>query len=436
MRPTFRAFLLFATGVPLTLALVLFDESLWSFGLGYLSFAILIVGLDAARTPSFGALDLAVDIPPVLFVGDSGALTVTLTSQLDHPPLAMEAICDVGATLNPPRRQGGVLRSRETIDLAFELVPLRRGIADLHQLWVRWYGPLGMIERRHIDKIDMTVPIVPNIRAVQQAALKFSSWDALFGTKTQSQQGSGTEFDALREYMTGLDHRSIDWKHSARHRKLVCKEFRTERNHQIILAFDTGHLMSGPLAGIPKLDHAINAGLLLGYTSLRAGDRIGVFGFDSSVRLHAEPFGSVQGFPRLQRLTAEIEYCQEETNFTLGLAALLSRLKRRSLVILLTDFVDTITAELMVENVQRLASRHVVIFVTLQDPDLYAAVDAPPGSLQDANRSVIADAFLRDRLIVFERLRRLGVHCIEAPSNRIGTDLLNRYMMIKQQELI
>ncbi len=436
MRPTFRAFLLFAAGVPLTLVLVLLDEAFWPFGLGYLAFSILVVGLDAARTPPVDGVGVAIDIPSVLFVGDSGTLTATVTCRIDHPPLVLEAVCDVGATLNPPRRQRGILRSGETLDLEIELVPVSRGVAELHRIWLRWYGPLGMVERRHIDKIDRTVPIVPNIRAVQQAALKFSARGALFGTKTQSQQGNGTEFDALREYMTGLDHRSIDWKHSARHHKLVCKEFRTERNHQIILAFDTGHLMSGPLAGIPKLDHAINAGLLLGYTSLRAGDRIGVFGFDSSVRLHAEPFGSVQGFPRLQRLTSEIAYCQEETNFTLCLAALLGRLKRRSLVVLMTDFVDTITAELMVENVQRLASRHLVIFVTPQDPDLYAAVDARPGSLQDANRSVVADAFLRDRLIVFERLRRLGVHCIEAPCNRIGTDLLNRYMMIKQQELI
>ncbi len=236
--------------------------------------------------------------------------------------------------------------------------------------------------------------------------------------------------------MAGLDHRSIDWKHSARHQKLVCKEFRTERNHQIILAFDTGHLMSSTLDGIPKLDHAINAALMLGYTSLRAGDRVGVFGFDSRVRLTAEPFGSMQNFARLQRLTSEIDYRHEETNFTLGLVELISRLKRRSLIVLQTDFVDTITAELMVENIQRLAARHVIIFVTLRDPELFAAVEARPTSIRHVNQSVIADAVVRDRLIVYEKLRRLGVHCINASSEQVGVELLNRYMMIKKQELI
>ncbi len=77
-----------------------------------------------------------------------------------------------------------------------------------------------------------------------------------------------------------------------------------------------------------------------------------------------------------------------------------------------------------------------VVFVTLQDPSLYSSVDAPPRTVGDVTRSVIADDFIRERMIVFERLRRLGVHCLDAPSGRIGVDLVNRYLLIKRKELI
>ncbi len=89
----------------------------------------------------------------------------------------------------------------------------------------------------------------------------------------------------------GLDSRFIDWKHSARHRKLLCKEFRTERNHQIVMAFDTGYLMLEPVDGITRLDHAINAGLMLAWVSLQGGDLVGTYGFDAAVRqyLAADP---------------------------------------------------------------------------------------------------------------------------------------------------
>ena len=77
---------------------------------------------------------------------------------------------------------------------------------------------------------------------------------AQFGIKAQIETGEGTEFHALKEFAVGMEPRSIDWKQSARHGKLVAKENRTERNHQIILALDSGRLMSSPLAGIPRID--------------------------------------------------------------------------------------------------------------------------------------------------------------------------------------
>ncbi len=112
----------------------------------------------------------------------------------------------------------------------------------------------------------------------------FFAQEAIYGIKTQLQKGEGAEFEALREYAPGFDSRFIDWKHSARHRKLLCKEFRTERNHQVIMAFDTGYLMLEPVDGVTRLDHAINAGLVLAWISLHGGDLVGTYGFDAAVR--------------------------------------------------------------------------------------------------------------------------------------------------------
>ena len=190
------------------------------------------------------------------------------------------------------------------------------------------------------------------------------------------------------------------------------------------------------MVGIPKLDHAINAGLMLTYMSLRGGDRVGLFGFDAIVRHATAPVGGMHNFWRLQQASSQLSYCQDETNFTLGLTNLLGRLNRRSLVILMTEFVDTVTAELMVDNLQRLSGRHLVIFVTLRDTDLSETVDAKPNAFGDVARAVIADDFVRERTIVLERLRRLGVHCIDAPAEAISMELVNRYLLIKRQDLI
>src|SRR6185312_3335757 len=111
-------------------------------------------------------------------------------------------------------------------------------------------------------------------------AIRLFARDAMFGLKAQLETGDGSEFHALRELVTGMDRRTIDWKQSARHMKLLAKEFRTERNHPVIFAIDTGRLMCEPLQGAPRLDRAINASLLMAFVSLKLGDRVGLFGFD------------------------------------------------------------------------------------------------------------------------------------------------------------
>src|SRR4030095_7645379 len=164
------------------------------------------------------------------------------------------------------------------------VAPRRRGQVNVDWVWVRWRGPLGLVEFIRRVPVDRVVAVLPNVRGVHSAALQFFAQEAIYGSKTQKQTGEGAEFEALREYVPGFDSRFIDWKHSARHRKLLCKEFRTEPNHQVIIAFDTGYLMLEPVDGVTRLDHAINAGLVLAWISLHGGDLVGTFGFDAAVR--------------------------------------------------------------------------------------------------------------------------------------------------------
>jgi uncharacterized protein (DUF58 family) len=436
IQPTRRAVVLTAVAVPLSLALAALQKSLWPLGLAYLLFVLAMIAFDAARL--LPARRLAVSVQPIdsLFIGEAANLTVAVAADWPNLPLGIEAHLDVAPIVAAPPLSRAPMAPERAVSFQIPLRPLRRGLAEIEALWLRWRGGYGLVERRYRMKMGVKVHILPSIRAARGAAIRFTAVDAMLGLKAQRELGTGSEFDALRDYMPGLDRRTIDWKHSARHYRLVSKEFRTERNHQIVLAFDTGHLMQEPLAGIPKLDHAINAGLMLSYVSLKTGDRVGFMAFDAQVDRYIEPQGGLQTFSRLRRQVAELDYSAVETNFTLGLADLMSRLNRRSLIILMTEFVDTVTAELMVENVARLAHRHLVLFVTLKDPQIDSVIDQRPHAFRDVAESVAADDMRRDRLVVLERLRRLGVQCLEAPHERFGTDLLNRYLDIKRRELI
>ena len=139
---------------------------------------------------------------------------------------------------------------------------------------------------------------------------------------------------------------------------------------------------------------------------------------------------------RLVEQTAGLDYGMSETNFTLGLTTLLGHLSRRSLVIVFTDFADSVSAELMVDNVLRLAKRHLVLFVTLRDGSLDRLVRREPTSILSLNEAVVAADLVRERDLVLRRLRRRGVHCIDTTTGQVQVALINRYLDIQRRELV
>ena len=436
MRPTPRAVAIFAAGVPLALFMVIYNPGLWQWSLGYAALAFIAIAGDAALAMPRRLLRLTAQAPESLQIGEVGAVTVTIANPGRAGTTAFELLCERQPEAAPEEMVRTQLRPGQDAQARFTIAPKRRGRISIDAIWVRWHGPLALVEFVRRVEISRSIDVVPNVRGVRSSTLDFFSREALFGNKVQQEKGEGSEFDALRDYVPGLDSRFIDWKHSARHRKLLCKEFRIERNHPIVLAFDTGHLMIEPVDGLPRLDHAINAGLLLAWISLQGGDLVGLFGFDEVLRHYQQPRRGVSNFSHLLRATAGLDYHHTETNFTLGLAELNARLKRRALVVLFTEFIDTVTAELLVESMARIARQHVVVFVTLRDAVLHGFADAAPDRFEDVARAVVAYDFLRERDKVFERLTRLGVHCLDVPSRSLPIGLINRYLLIKQRGLI
>jgi uncharacterized protein (DUF58 family) len=435
MRPTPKAVLLFAVSVPLALLIVVARREVWYFSLHFPAAVFALMAADAMTALPNRRLRADLRAPSRLYVGESGAVALDLAGEGFFRPLPVEALleqtgeADVSAVVT-----GTMVAGR--LELTLPVVPRRRGQVTLDALWLRWRGPLGLIELCRRQPVGKSIDVIPDVKGIYEAALRFFSKDAVYGVKTQRLQGGGTEFENLHDYEPGMDNRLIDWKRSARHRKLLCKEFRQERNHRIVLGFDTGRLMLEPVDGVPKLDHAIRAGLLLGWISLRGGDLVGGCGFDARFRNFISPGRGMNYFTRLQQFSAALAYRTEETNFTLGLAELNSRLRHRALVILFTEFVDQISAELLIESLHLMMERHAVVFVTLRDPMLTRLRDAAPANFHSVAEAVVADDFLRERKIVLERVARLGVHCLDVPAREISAALLNRYLMIRERGLL
>ncbi|UWM85468.1 DUF58 domain-containing protein [Rhizobium sp. SRDI969] len=404
----------------------------------WLALAALTVA-DLVISNLAGRMTIDFDLPPQGFVGHTAAFTVGIRPQKGALPrkieirldLAPELVVDEIRWLDPASGAG-----EGEVKASLDLHLTRRGRYAVHELWLKWSSRLKLLEIIAKMPVGQEIAVQPDISPVLSGAIKTQILPLEAGQKDLRLRGEGSEFHQLREFVSGMDPRSIDWKRSARMRSLVVREMRAERNHQIILCVDSGRLMAEQLAGFTKLDRAINAALAMCWGAGLAGDLVGFYSFDSRPRLFVPALPGRAAFPRLQTVCAGLRYETQETNHTLGLSHLSGRLKRRSLIVIFSDFVDTITAELMIENMQVLARHHFVVYVALCDPMLAKLIEPEETTLDAVARSVAARQILQERRAVMEKLARLGVLCLDSTPEALTSDLIARYIEIKSREMI
>ncbi|WP_033924429.1 DUF58 domain-containing protein [Sphingomonas sp. 35-24ZXX] len=432
--PSLRGGLLIAAGAPLAILLTAFAPGLWALGPAWSASVLLLAVLDSLIAGR--ARDIRLIVPASSELGQDVQIGVegALTSQV--PIRRAEASIAVASRIVPGGRGFSVLtadRAAGHVRGTIALSPARRGTLVIETLWVRWQGPLGLGWRQERRASGESTAILPDIAAVRAPALQLFIRDAVYGILARPIRGEGSEFEALVEYQPGFDRRAIDWKSSARHSKLLAREYDTERNNQIVFALDSGSDMCEPVAGLPRIDRAVSAALLTSYVALKAGDQVRLFSFAARPE-RATPFVSgSRNFFRLQSEAAGIDYRFEESNYTLALSTLAAQLQRRSLIVVFTDFTDPTSAELMLESVGRLIDRHLLLFVAMEDEELLGIVDQPPETSESVAQSVAAASLLAQRRLVITRLRHLGVEVIEGRHDEIGTRLMNAYLKIKRR---
>lgn len=393
--------------------------------LGLLALADLLLSVGRRKQLSF-------DMAPEIFVGEVQVLKL-------HVPIAPK---DLQARLDWPEGLSG------TAEVAFETGldgagvahiecrGIRRGIWAFEHLWLCWPSRLKLFEFVPRLKFELEVRVVPNIRLIQSGEISTRVRSALYGVKENRAIGEGTEFHQLQDFVQGMDVKSIDWKRSAKRRGLVAKELRAERNHHVIVALDNGYLMREEIAGLPKIDHAVTAALAVAWAAAIGGDQVGYYAYDVRPRTFVAPRAGRHAFARLRSWTSELSYVGQETNHTLALTELNARTPKRSLIIVFTDFIDTTSAELLIENIAILAKRHLLIFVTIRDPDVEAIVETAPESLDGVATLVAANQAISERRLVLERLARLGVNVLDARPETVTARLISKYLEIKAREQI
>ncbi len=433
--PAPRLLVLLGLGLPAAIAAGMYAPHAWMWVPLAMALLFMLAVLDGMFAPVGQGLVVTLKLPRTVGVGREREVPFTLRFPHWRQPGRVELRLGLNRVLTASDYDRAPARNEDkTFTGTLRLKAKTRGRGEIDQAWVRWRGFLGLVYVQTRVRIDGHVVVTPDLKGVEQDASNLFSIDNIYGIRVQNQLHNGSEYHALREYDSSQDHRRIDWRSSARHMKLYSREYQAERNHHIVLVYDTGRLMGEPLNGLKRLDRAIYAGLLLGYCALKIGDNIRTFAF-ASRPYHAAPMISgTQGFEILKHQLAALDDSTEESNHTLALADLNAKVARRSLIILFTDFIDEISADLMIDALNRLSKKHLVMFVAFKDEVVEDLMARPPAQPEDVTRAVFAKRLSMQRERVLAQLRRQGVEVLEAPTEDLATAIVMKYLALKRAD--
>ncbi len=383
-------------------------------------------------------LEVERKLPGIVPLGTQARIEWTVAHRRDAPrrtgrSLRVRLADELAPSLAAATRRAWVaLAPGGRASAATTIRPVRRGRFTPTEIVVRVEGPLGLVARQRRRRLEGVLRVYPPFHSRDEAELRINRARILeVGLRSAQGRGGGTEFDSLREYGVDDEFRRMDWAATARANKPIVRTYRAERNQTVLLLLDTGRTMAGLVAGVPRLEHAMDAVMMLTAVATRLGDRAGMVAFDAEVRAMV---GAGHARDQLSRVT-EAMYSLEpklvESDYRGAFAATLSRFRRRTMLVVLTELAEQAVTQSLVPALPLIARDHLMVVASVTDPEVSQWATSSPLEAGAAYRKAAATAALADRRRTVARLRGLGAVVVDAPPRRLAPDLADAYLKVK-----
>ncbi len=334
------------------------------------------------------------------------------------------------------------LRAGTRTEVTYEVTPTRRGELEFAPADLRVRSRLGLCDllERGADAAQRRA--YPDFAQVARYAwLAGDRRLQEIGVKTFQRRGEGTDFKQLAEYRHGDAVRHIDWKATLRQGKPILREFQDERDQCVMLLIDCGRRMRahdpGQGIGMAHFDQVLNAVMLLSYVALRQGDAVGAMTFGTPEG-ESRVFAPRKGAHALNALMGALYSVQPSPTYSDYVSVaqdLLRKHRKRSLVIVITNFRDEDGSELGTA-LKLLRTRHLVLLASLRERVVEEMAAQPVDSSEAALEVGSAHLYELARRDAFNKLAARDALLVDASPQTLGIQLVNRYNAVKRSGLI
>jgi len=399
---------------------------------------LILLGVDLVTLPRHGAFDCHREVARVTSLKSRHPvqLVVGNRSRRGHEAWIRDDLPDQCIADPPQFHLKLPPQSRSTVH--YHLEALRRGAFRLEAVYLRSVSLLRLWQRDFVYPLESPLHVYPDMQQIHEYAL-LARTDRLnlVGLRRTRRIGQDNEFERLRDYTLDDNYKHIDWRSTARRGKLTVKDFQSNQSQRVIFLVDCGRMMNNTCQGLTLLDHAFNAALLLSYVALRKGDSVGLVCFSDEVQAFVPPRGGVNQMNRLLHASFDRFPRLVESRYDQAFLYLNSRMRKRSLVVLITNIVDEVNSHQVSRYLASVTGRHLPLAVLLRDHAIFDAA-AVPEQTDDATRyrAAAAQAIIDWRQTVLADLQSQGVLSLDVFPERLTAPLVNRYLEIKARHLL
>jgi uncharacterized protein (DUF58 family) len=329
------------------------------------------------------------------------------------------------------------LKQGESKIIEYKLRPVKRGVYHFGLIRVFVITPIGFVKRRFNCDAEKSVDVYPSYLQLQKYELMaISSKLSELGIKKVRKIGHNIEFEHIKEYVEGDDYRTVNWKATARKNELMVNLYQDEKSQNVYSLIDKGRMMQMPFEGMSLLDYAINSSLVLSNIAIKKEDKAGIMTFEKEFDGHLPAAKRKSQMHLILNFLYKQSTTFGESDYSNLYIHLKNRVKRRSLLLLYTNFESIHSLDRQLPYFQKLAQSHLLVVIFFENTELEAMIDQRPKDTLGIYQKVVAEKFAFEKVQIVKTLRRYGIQAILTSPQELSVNVINKYIELKARQMI
>ena len=331
-----------------------------------------------------------------------------------------------------------ILQAGNKTEVKHQIRPTERGEFHFGDIHLYLSSTLfGLVEYRKTIETPQTSKVYPSFIQMKKYYLQvFKGAASLQGIRKIRKVGQNDEFEHIRTYVQGDNVKSINWKATSRSNTLMTNHFQDTRSQQVYCIIDKGRSMQMPFNQLTLLDYAINSSLAISNIVLKKYDKAGLITFNDQLN---NVVSASSHATQIQRISDTL-YTQEtnfkEPNYEKLYFYVRRFIKRRSILLLFTNFEDAYNLRRQLPYLKGLNRHHLLVVIFFSNTGLLETIEKPVEEISDIYIRTFAKKQLMQKDNIAEELTSNGIQISVSTPSDLSMNTINKYLEIKAKRML